>query len=218
MKIQHPWSDYKISTSISLNQFFLSMAMHAFQIGGSLKARCYMQSLGQWNRSVLTAPMAGLFKRIPRLWSQHLNSWTISQGLPRTTCSINSLILHEFSVRSLTWSSLYYWYFQSGVRKTSHTETLSPWTHTNPVQGNCWWDLSHGRRVVSLPLWMYCDDTSGNTSKKWNEHNSYLFTLAGLPREQAEKEYNVHFLCTSNKAPPLEMLDGVLDQIECVLN
>jgi hypothetical protein len=64
---------------------------------------------------------------------------------------------------------------------------------------------------------MYCDDTSGNTSKKWNEHNSYLFTLAGLPREQAAKEYNVHFLCTSNKAPPLEMLDGVLDQIECVI-
>ena len=65
---------------------------------------------------------------------------------------------------------------------------------------------------------MYCDDTSGNTSKKWNEHNSYLFTLAGLPREQAAKEYNVHFLYMSNKAPPLEMLEGVLDQIECVIN
>jgi hypothetical protein len=67
---------------------------------------------------------------------------------------------------------------------------------------------------MMLPLWMYCDDTSGNTSKKWNEHNSFLFTLAGLSREETAKEYNVHFLCTSNTAPPLEMLDGVVNQLE----
>lgn len=63
---------------------------------------------------------------------------------------------------------------------------------------------------------MYCDDTSGNMSKKWNEHNSFLFTLAGLPREHMAKEYNIHFLCTSNLAPPLEMMDGVVSQIEYV--
>jgi hypothetical protein len=74
--------------------------------------------------------------------------------------------------------------------------------------------VSKGHRVLALPLWLYCDDTSGNTSKKWNEHNSFLFTLAGLPREHAAKEYNVHFLCTSNLAPPLEMMDGVVSQIE----
>ncbi|KAG1833238.1 hypothetical protein DFJ58DRAFT_632431, partial [Suillus subalutaceus] len=28
------------------------------------------------------------------------------------------------------------------------------------------------------------------------------------------KEYNVHFLCTLNIAPPLEMLDGIVDQLE----
>ncbi|KAK1228871.1 hypothetical protein PQX77_008081 [Marasmius sp. AFHP31] len=32
-------------------------------------------------------------------------------------------------------------------------------------------------------------------------------------RSQASKEFNIHFLCTSNTAPPLEMLDGVVDQI-----
>jgi len=60
---------------------------------------------------------------------------------------------------------------------------------------------------------MYCDDMSGNQSKKWNEHNSFLFTLAGLPWEHIAKEYNIHFLCTSNLVPPLEMMDGVVDQI-----
>ncbi|KAJ7795541.1 hypothetical protein B0H14DRAFT_2391532 [Mycena olivaceomarginata] len=47
-------------------------------------------------------------------------------------------------------------------------------------------------------MWVYCDDTSGNVSKQWNEHNNFPMTPAGLPREEAQKEYNIHFLCTSN--------------------
>ncbi|KAJ7634450.1 hypothetical protein FB45DRAFT_1025398 [Roridomyces roridus] len=92
--------------------------------------------------------------------------------------------------------------------------TLSPWTHTDPSVGNKWRVKAKGSRVVIFPLWTYCDDTSGNLSKKWNAHNSFLFTPAGLPQKQAQKEYNIHFLCTSNIAPPLEMLDGVVDQLE----
>ncbi|KAF8515093.1 hypothetical protein JB92DRAFT_3156825 [Gautieria morchelliformis] len=41
----------------------------------------------------------------------------------------------------------------------------------------------------------------------------FLFTPAGLEREHAQKEYNVHFLCTSNTAPPLEMLEGIVQQL-----
>ncbi|KAJ7633334.1 hypothetical protein DFH06DRAFT_1004418 [Mycena polygramma] len=88
------------------------------------------------------------------------------------------------------------------------------WTLTNPVIGNSWREHAKGSRVVAFPIWLYCDDTSGNLSKKWNEHNSFLFTPAGLSREQAAKEFNIHFLSTSNIAPPLEMLDGILDQLE----
>ncbi|KAK6984177.1 hypothetical protein R3P38DRAFT_3333013 [Favolaschia claudopus] len=92
--------------------------------------------------------------------------------------------------------------------------TISPWTLTDPSIGNAWRERAKGSRVVAFQIWMYCDDTSGNLSKKWNEHNSFLFTPAGLSREQAAKEFNIHFLCTSNIAPPLEMLDGILDQLE----
>ncbi|KAJ6543258.1 hypothetical protein DFH09DRAFT_1249389 [Mycena vulgaris] len=94
------------------------------------------------------------------------------------------------------------------------SQTSSPWTHTDPKVGNKWRARAAGSRVVILPLWMYCDDTSGNVSKKWNEHNSFLVALAGLPREELQKEYNIHFLCTSNIAPPLEMLDGIVEQLE----
>lgn len=61
-----------------------------------------------------------------------------------------------------------------------------------------------------MPIFLYCDDTSGNVSKKWNKLNSWLCTLAGLPPDQAQLPFNVHFLCTSNAAPPLEMLEPIV--------
>jgi len=88
------------------------------------------------------------------------------------------------------------------------------WTFTNPVLGNWWRALARGHRALMFLVWLYCDDTSGNLSKKWNEHNSFLFTPAGLPRTESQKEFNIHFLATSNIAPPLEMLDGIIEQLE----
>ena len=67
---------------------------------------------------------------------------------------------------------------------------------------------------MTIMMWLYCDDTSGNLSKKWNKHNSFLWTPAGLPHEHGQRQYNVHFLATSNIAPPLEMLDGIVSQLE----
>ncbi|KAI6137814.1 hypothetical protein BKA82DRAFT_4486738 [Pisolithus tinctorius] len=89
-----------------------------------------------------------------------------------------------------------------------------PWTLTDPVVGNIWRARAKGHRVLSYMIWLYCDDTSGNMSKKWNKHNSFLFTAAGLPRALVHKESNIHFLATSNIAPPLEMLDGIVAQLE----
>ncbi|KAL1756891.1 hypothetical protein FB107DRAFT_210543, partial [Schizophyllum commune] len=73
---------------------------------------------------------------------------------------------------------------------------------------------ARGRQVLSLPLSFYCDDTSGNVSKKWNKHNSILFTLAGLAPEQVHLLYNIHFLATSNTAPPLEMYEAVVNMLK----
>ncbi|KAI6044629.1 hypothetical protein EDC04DRAFT_2865842 [Pisolithus marmoratus] len=89
-----------------------------------------------------------------------------------------------------------------------------PWTLTDPTIGNRWCARAQGHRVLSYMIWLYCDDTSGNTSKKWNKHNSFLFTTAGLPCAMVHKECNIHFLATSNIAPPLEMLDGIVHQLE----
>ncbi|KAL4074425.1 hypothetical protein V8B97DRAFT_2022685 [Scleroderma yunnanense] len=82
-----------------------------------------------------------------------------------------------------------------GVEK-SHQAGLSlePWTLTKPHKGNKWHALAKGAHVYGFPIWLYCDDTSGNLSKCWNKHNSFLFTPAGLP-------------CAT-------MLDGFITQLE----
>ncbi|KAL1658102.1 hypothetical protein GGF50DRAFT_67939 [Schizophyllum commune] len=91
---------------------------------------------------------------------------------------------------------------------------LDIWTRTNPRVGNKWRERAKGRPVRAFPLWTYCDDVSGNTSKKWNKHTSWLFTAAGLPRRLVHREYNVHFMTTSNIVSPLEMAEGVVAQIK----
>ncbi|KAJ3846590.1 hypothetical protein EV368DRAFT_88779 [Lentinula lateritia] len=105
-----------------------------------------------------------------------------------------------------------------GVYTTNSNDNqgIQPWTLTSAEHGfaNRWRVLAQGHEVLNFAMWLYCDDTSGNVSKKWNKHNSFLFTAAGLPREYAHQESNVHFLCTSNLAPPLEMLDGITKQLE----
>ncbi|KAI6025630.1 hypothetical protein F5J12DRAFT_903819 [Pisolithus orientalis] len=89
-----------------------------------------------------------------------------------------------------------------------------PWMLTDPVVWNIWHAHTKGHHVLSYMIWLYCDDTSSNMSKKWNKHNSFLFTAAGLPHALVHKESNIHFFTTSNIAPPLEMLDGIVAQLE----
>lgn len=101
-----------------------------------------------------------------------------------------------------------------GVCESLDSTSIVPWTRTQPIEGNRYRHIAQGHRVAAFMIWLYCDDTSGNQSKKWNKHNSFLFTPAGLPRAMSQQEYNVHFLAMSNIAPPLEMLDGIADQIE----
>ncbi|KAK0501924.1 hypothetical protein EDD18DRAFT_1346492 [Armillaria luteobubalina] len=50
-------------------------------------------------------------------------------------------------------------------------------------------------------------------SKKWNKRNSFLFVPASLPHVEAQQEYNIHYLCMSNLALLLEMLDGIVEEL-----
>ncbi|KAI0716145.1 hypothetical protein C8T65DRAFT_572363 [Cerioporus squamosus] len=94
-----------------------------------------------------------------------------------------------------------------GIIRTSDIGIpLDCWPHDTR---NPWRVRAAGKRVLAVPIWLYCDDTSGNSSKKWNKHNSILFVLGGLPQDQVQRLYNIHFLSTSNIASPLEMMEKV---------
>lgn len=70
---------------------------------------------------------------------------------------------------------------------------------------NPWREKAQGKHVHSLPVWLYCDDTSGNASKKWNKHNSILL---------AQLLYNIHFVSMSNIASPLEMMESLVETLQ----
>ncbi|KAH8921491.1 hypothetical protein BT69DRAFT_1206084, partial [Atractiella rhizophila] len=79
---------------------------------------------------------------------------------------------------------------------------------TNPLR-----DFAQGRRVLNIPLVLYCDDSSGNVSKRWNKHISALMTIAGLPHQLQQQEFNIHFIGTSNNVSATELLEGVVEQL-----
>lgn len=102
----------------------------------------------------------------------------------------------------------------AGIIRTDDPRTpIDVWYHPSRSP---WRIRAAGRRVHGLPIWLYCDDTSGNVSKKWNKHNSILFVLAGLPHHCTTQLHNVHFLSTSNIAPPLEMMEQVSEVLRSV--
>ncbi|KAH9840233.1 uncharacterized protein C8Q71DRAFT_795353 [Rhodofomes roseus] len=63
------------------------------------------------------------------------------------------------------------------------------------------------------PLVLSIDDMSGNTSKQWNIHYSCYLLNGGLPRASIEKEKNIKLVATSPNASPMEMMQGISDEL-----
>ncbi|KAI8907119.1 hypothetical protein DFJ77DRAFT_434685, partial [Powellomyces hirtus] len=73
---------------------------------------------------------------------------------------------------------------------------------------------ANGRRILVVPLVMFCDGSSGNISKQWNNHDTWIFTLAGLPFDQQSSDYHQHFVCTSNGLDGMEMTSAIVAQLK----
>ena len=74
-------------------------------------------------------------------------------------------------------------------------------------------DKAEGKPVVTVPLVLYTDDTSGNKSKKWHLFNSWNCLLAGLPRKQNTQLSNIHFVCCSDRVSVLEMAQPIVEEL-----
>ena len=70
-----------------------------------------------------------------------------------------------------------------------------------------------GKLVVMFPLIVFTDDTSGNKSKKWHKFDSWSIIPAGLPRHEASKIMNIHFVCCSDVASSVEMSGSIVTEL-----
>jgi len=204
--------DYYIHEPAMLRNGTCCIPVRWFTVGAILFAKCWKMDaistdIGEGWRVIqcdnFTVSQAEFLKTFPEL-IQDANLY----GLPNPSKILG--ITCRFSMWCIILSHI------STDVVDPNSNTHSAWMLTNPITGNRWRELAKGHRTLCFPIWLYCDDTSGNLSKKWNEHNSFLFIPAGLPRAEAQKEYNIHFLSTSNIAPPLEMMDGIVDQLKLV--
>ncbi|EFP87206.2 uncharacterized protein PGTG_12790 [Puccinia graminis f. sp. tritici CRL 75-36-700-3] len=78
---------------------------------------------------------------------------------------------------------------------------------------NPWRNHAKGRMIRHMPITLYCDDTSGNQSKRWNKHVPFYFTLSGLPPNWSNQQYNCHYLITSNVANVMELAGPIVDEM-----
>ena len=69
---------------------------------------------------------------------------------------------------------------------------------------------SGGIPVVTAPIILYTDDFSGNRSKKWNKFDGWCMTMAGIPKIEANKFHNIHFISCSNNVSAMEMADPLV--------
>lgn len=83
----------------------------------------------------------------------------------------------------------------------------------NLIAPNVWRKNFNGMPVLTVPLLLYCDDTSGSKSKKWTPFNVWAMMLAGMKREDNAKLQNIHFIVASNKVTPLEMAKPIVDDL-----
>jgi hypothetical protein len=82
------------------------------------------------------------------------------------------------------------------------------------VLPNPWRVKAKGKIIRHMPITLYSDETSGNTSKQWNKHITFYFTLAGLHPRLTNQEYHCHFLGTSNVAGALELAEPIVEEMK----
>lgn len=68
--------------------------------------------------------------------------------------------------------------------------------------------------VYSIANLLFIDDASGAQSKQWNLHYNAYSSNGCLPRALIDKQCNVEFVATSPHAAPLEILQGILADMQ----
>ncbi|KAI9104014.1 hypothetical protein DFS34DRAFT_590427 [Phlyctochytrium arcticum] len=76
---------------------------------------------------------------------------------------------------------------------------------------------ANGHRVILAPVDLFCDDSAGTDSKKWNPFYNWEMRLGGLRSSEGFRDFHTHCLATSNRASALEMAKAIVDSINTKL-
>ena len=67
--------------------------------------------------------------------------------------------------------------------------------------------------MLTIPVILYSDDTSGNRSKKWNKFDLWVLLLAGLPRIEIARMKNIHLMSASNLVSAKDMGEAIATEL-----
>ena len=79
---------------------------------------------------------------------------------------------------------------------------------TNPLR-----QKARGRYVYQVPIILFEDETSGTTSKRWNEHITIYFQNASLPRAELDKPASVRLLSVSTNVSANDLMEAVVEEL-----
>ncbi|CAD6937153.1 unnamed protein product [Tilletia laevis] len=70
-----------------------------------------------------------------------------------------------------------------------------------------------GRLLIQVPIVLFIDETSGTTTKRWNEHVAIYFSNAALPRKDMDSPSNVKMLSASANVRDHDLMAAVVEEL-----
>lgn len=92
--------------------------------------------------------------------------------------------------------------------------TFIHWTPDNFLKPHEMKTTGEGKPSITVPLLVFSDEISGNTTKKWNCLENFSMSFAGLPRREIRKIENIHFLSTSNVVPSVPLGKSIASDLQ----
>ncbi|KAL9939339.1 hypothetical protein V8E36_002152, partial [Tilletia maclaganii] len=74
--------------------------------------------------------------------------------------------------------------------------------------------IAAGKMVYRVPLYIFLDDLSGASSKRWNKHLACYVQSAALPADRLSSDATIHFFAASEKASVQEISQALVQQIK----
>ncbi|KAE8218680.1 hypothetical protein CF319_g7489 [Tilletia indica] len=95
-----------------------------------------------------------------------------------------------------------------GYFSSSSDEGERQLLRTNPLKVQ-----AAGKKAISVPVALFVDDLSGNTSKRWNKHEAIYLSNLCLDRSSLDLDAHTHVISVSAKISATDQMAVVVDEL-----